>query len=260
MKTGYFTSRFRFAGKSGYYTDSDTGLVLCGARFYIPALGRFLTQDPIGQAGGLNLYEYCGDNPINKLDPSGMAGISIFGFEFSFDSVGRGLATSGAAFGTVATNTLADLANLSTPMIFVRWTTGYQLHGWNGGGFRSEPGFTGSTRAWDVATYALGAVDLGDFVSAENSIARMARGAGSAAGNYGLGEASWDEAMGAGRRYLRDGFTRSSDGRAWISRDGLRQFRGPTFKPKLGISQANFESRTIPKGGWTSNGHLEVHQ
>ncbi len=71
LKTGYFTSRFRFAGKSGCYTDSDTGLVLCGARFYLPALGRFLTQDPIGQSGGLNLYEYCGDNPINKLDPSG---------------------------------------------------------------------------------------------------------------------------------------------------------------------------------------------
>jgi hypothetical protein len=35
-------------------------------------MGRWLTRDPIGYAGGENLYEYCGGNPVGKIDPSGL--------------------------------------------------------------------------------------------------------------------------------------------------------------------------------------------
>ena len=42
-----------------------------GARFYLPTLGRFLTQDPIGHAGGLNLYAYCDNGPLTRVDPDG---------------------------------------------------------------------------------------------------------------------------------------------------------------------------------------------
>jgi RHS repeat-associated protein len=65
-------NQFRFAGKHGYETEDDTPMDLLGARFYIPKLGRFLTQDPIGHAGGVNLYEYCGNNPLSRVDPSGL--------------------------------------------------------------------------------------------------------------------------------------------------------------------------------------------
>ncbi len=41
-------------------------------RYYDPAEGRFLTRDPIGYAGGLNLYAYCGNNPVGRSDPSGL--------------------------------------------------------------------------------------------------------------------------------------------------------------------------------------------
>ena len=44
---------------------------LLGARYYLPQLGRFLTQDPIGHEGGLNLYAYCGDSPLTRVDPDG---------------------------------------------------------------------------------------------------------------------------------------------------------------------------------------------
>lgn len=41
-------------------------------RYYDPTEGRFLTRDSIGYAGGMNLYGYCGGNPVGRLDPSGL--------------------------------------------------------------------------------------------------------------------------------------------------------------------------------------------
>jgi hypothetical protein len=40
-------------------------------RYYDPLTGRFLTRDPIGYAGGLNLYAFAGNNPVSYADPSG---------------------------------------------------------------------------------------------------------------------------------------------------------------------------------------------
>jgi uncharacterized protein RhaS with RHS repeats len=52
---------------------------------YSPALGRFLQQDPIGTSGGVNLYAYVNNDPINYIDPSGLCAESFAkGFEASF--------------------------------------------------------------------------------------------------------------------------------------------------------------------------------
>ena len=63
---------YRFAGAKGYVSDDATGFEMLGARYYLPWLGRFLTQDPIGHEGGLNLYAYCGNSPLLNVDPDGL--------------------------------------------------------------------------------------------------------------------------------------------------------------------------------------------
>ncbi len=54
----------------GQYFDRETGLHYNVFRFYDPNIGRFLTQDPIGLAGGLNIYLYAA-NPAQEIDPLG---------------------------------------------------------------------------------------------------------------------------------------------------------------------------------------------
>lgn len=61
-------------GYAGGVALPEAGLVHMRARAYDPALGRFLSADPIGVAGGINLYGYAGGDPIDFIDPSGLAG------------------------------------------------------------------------------------------------------------------------------------------------------------------------------------------
>lgn len=64
----------------GYYFDTETKLYYLNSRYYNPAFGRFISPDTLSildetkaQINGLNLYMYCGDNPVMNVDPSGMA-------------------------------------------------------------------------------------------------------------------------------------------------------------------------------------------
>jgi uncharacterized protein RhaS with RHS repeats len=47
--------------------------VLQGHRYYDPGQGRFLNRDPISYVGGINLYAYVTNSPLNLMDPSGLS-------------------------------------------------------------------------------------------------------------------------------------------------------------------------------------------
>ncbi|MHB9037837.1 MAG: RHS repeat-associated core domain-containing protein, partial [Armatimonadota bacterium] len=66
------TSNFAYAGQNRYYTDS-TGLDYLKFRYYDPRVGRFVSRDPIGYKGGLNLFAYADNSPTRKIDPLGTA-------------------------------------------------------------------------------------------------------------------------------------------------------------------------------------------
>ena len=58
---------------TGRRYDPETGLYYYRARYYDAESGRFLQVDPIGYAGGINLYAYVINNPLNFVDPWGLA-------------------------------------------------------------------------------------------------------------------------------------------------------------------------------------------
>ena len=75
--SGSSVNPFIWNGGSGYYSDGESGLQKVGARYYDPAVGRWISQDTMLVAGSpddsqaVNRYAYCEANPIGRRDPGG---------------------------------------------------------------------------------------------------------------------------------------------------------------------------------------------
>ncbi|ELG8973370.1 RHS domain-containing protein, partial [Salmonella enterica] len=104
----YFHQPLRLPGQ---YFDDETGLHYNLFRYYAPECGRFVSQDPIGLAGGINLYSYA-PNPIKWMDPLGLHDILA-----DTDIVCRGGACSADSFKNgsgVAADANGKLSGIST--------------------------------------------------------------------------------------------------------------------------------------------------
>ena len=68
LQMGTLSQPYMFSTKRYF---SSLGLSYYGYRFYNPMLGRWMTHDPIGEKGGLNLYGFVGNSPVDFVDPVG---------------------------------------------------------------------------------------------------------------------------------------------------------------------------------------------
>ena len=103
-------NRFLFTGREYLYS---LGVYDYRARIYDPFLGRFWQPDPIGHSGdGSNIYRYCGNDPVNHTDPSGLQSIYVmspmyvYAYAFNFSirasavNIPSGMASSMNFFNT----------------------------------------------------------------------------------------------------------------------------------------------------------------
>jgi RHS repeat-associated protein len=62
----------------GQWEDAETGLHYNDQRYYDPAVGRYISADPLGLDGGFNAHAYVGNNPLGFADPLGLV---LFAFD-----------------------------------------------------------------------------------------------------------------------------------------------------------------------------------
>jgi len=67
--SGSLTNPFRFTARD---FDTETNLQFSRARYFDPATGRFLSEDPVRFSGGANFYSYVSNNPVYWIDPLGL--------------------------------------------------------------------------------------------------------------------------------------------------------------------------------------------
>ena len=91
QQVGGLTNPYTYTGRE---FDAESELYFYRARTYDPITGRFFQVDPIGLAGGINLYTYVGNNSINLVDPFGLVDLKRLLKSPRFTSVTGTLAAS----------------------------------------------------------------------------------------------------------------------------------------------------------------------
>lgn len=278
---------FLYNGRFGVFTDHATGLLQMRARFYNPRLKRFLNADPAGFGGGWNAYAYADGNPVSLSDPFGLGAIAGNEGGFwqglkdwfqvggtQFDSKGKERAVAGAGY-PAGSGYIDSNGNYHVSFCM-------SCHdGTEAGNYNLQQALNANRTSWgafateqalqllaagitSVTAAELQAIKQGMSLADEMAVLRLAAQGN---GNFGVGTASYEEAMRLGRAWVGEGYRVASDGSTLISANELRQFRPPSLKSSsfstTGV-QANFESRSAGTFGmpnntqWQSNGHLNI--
>jgi RHS repeat-associated protein len=69
LTTSDYNNPYMFTGRR---YDDETGNYYYRARYYCPEIGRYLQTDPLSYIGGMNLYTYVHNDPVNRTDPRGL--------------------------------------------------------------------------------------------------------------------------------------------------------------------------------------------
>ena len=148
----------------GYYYDTETKLYYLQSRYYDPEIGRFITIDDISYLdpdaiNGLNLYAYCGNNPVVLSDSSGNFAISTFLISFAISSlIGWGLST---VFGSQIAGGISSIAGGGTAI-----STGISLLAFGPAGIIAGVALIGV----GAVTIAFGANEIVDGITGINLI------------------------------------------------------------------------------------------
>lgn len=152
-----FSTRYQFTGRE---RDDLSGLIYYRARWYDPKVGRFISEDPIGFAGGdINLYGYVWNNPQNFTDPIGLDGWGNDQADWLDGNIDyarnwyQGDVQNWGWNGSV--NTVADLSQGFSDLLRVGSGTGYAAYDENASGWQ---------RAGGVGSDVLRALGIAGFV------------------------------------------------------------------------------------------------
>jgi RHS repeat-associated protein len=168
--------------------DDETGLYYYRARYYSPNLQRFISEDPIGLAGGSNLYAYVHNNPVSFTDALGLKPNEPWISEVAFCAFLGRAGSFAAGFGDTITGGLTDKAR--------DWTRANDAvdkgSGWYQGG--TYAGYAWEAAAAYAAVAQLAANAAATTANAGNRLVTVSRWGreGLESGDWVMkGEASW---------------------------------------------------------------------
>jgi RHS repeat-associated protein len=169
--------------------DRETGLYFLKTRYYDPQIGRFISQDDVSyldpeHVNGLNLFAYCGNNPVMHSDPLGNSITLVF----LIVGLIAGVVVGGVAGGVTAHNIAAETG-----------ATGWELFGWTALGVFGGAiigGSIGATVGVGLGVLFSGAATLGTVIGSGGLIALV--GGGTLGGGTALATVSAGIAIGVG--------------------------------------------------------------